>query len=831
MRQLLPSAATPTSERAHAVASVLLTPFPPRRLALVFRFVIVKLKPLTTSQQSSAVSSQLKGYKAAENLMGFSDIRSNHNLLFKEAFTAQEREIMESIERLDLFLWADPPENAHKDPAETPPVAFDPSFRIWVKPEGAKDARIAKKKTASGHLTSSTLLAANTALSDFLDAFDAELKKHEAKDASAQQHGLDEAKVEQALWQVAPQGLADHHWKLAKKLGLFHQKAKTSADFKKQVEDLSEYKVERPNDQMSLRQVWNIILTRTDEVFSVNERLFETYKKAMRALIEELDIGTGRPLDPDYKYGADDASAVLEKLGLSKDKRSKELEDALTEYVTTEEKQIQVLTLGELKDPVRVHEKAIDDYFRRFVDEGVAEACVVDILRGRAVLQQATAITTLVQKLTRARGAPLTFRDKDLFGVELELVRVKNKFYPGNLDPSRFRNLLLNLKIRDTRCGIECFCELQLHHADILLWNTLSHAHDNYDFFRRDLSNNYERQLGESLGRVLEFLEEIGGVPVLLSLLVLVFGADKGSGTNEWLKGLPMTRATLYERAVQAALETALREASPSVQADVPKIKTMLCKIAISNHLVADGSAGKREFSMSDVKAVLDAHEVKLWNQFLPQPDVDADEKKEKGVPLIKTVFLSPDQVGEGSRFQFKHLSFQEALFAQGLIDTLKGKNRAKMKEAFVESLDSFVVNYLGNPWYLNCLRIGAGPLGTALADEICESWELESLMQALAFKEQKPLRALSYVLHGNEKLKKLVLRGTTIPSGEEIGSVAVAISNCSLLKELNVQDLKPASAVKEIGQELLQSTNHKCAALTRTLTSDATAEPCLHIS
>ena len=46
--------------------------------------------------------------------------------------------------------------------------------------------------------------------------------------------------------------------------------------------------------------------------------------------------------------------------------------------------------------------------------------------------------------------------------------------------------------------------------------------------------------------------------------------------------------------------------------------------------------------------------------------------------------------------------------------------------------------------------------------------------MQALAFKEQKPLRALSYVLHGNEKLKKLVLRGTTIPSGEEIGSVAV---------------------------------------------------------
>lgn len=53
-------------------------------------------------------------------------------------------------------------------------------------------------------------------------------------------------------------------------------------------------------------------------------------------------------------------------------------------------------------------------------------------------------------------------------------------------------------------------------------YNEDAHAHAHYNFFRSLLSGAYSSGLDEMLERALLFLEVLSGVPVLLSLLVLI---------------------------------------------------------------------------------------------------------------------------------------------------------------------------------------------------------------------------------------------------------------------------------------------------------------------
>ena len=59
------------------------------------------------------------------------------------------------------------------------------------------------------------------------------------------------------------------------------------------------------------------------------------------------------------------------------------------------------LKMGPLKDPVRVHEKAIDEYAKRFPGS-LAEACVADVLRCRAECSDGAGMLQLLQKLKKA---------------------------------------------------------------------------------------------------------------------------------------------------------------------------------------------------------------------------------------------------------------------------------------------------------------------------------------------------------------------------------------------------------------------------------------------
>ena len=66
--------------------------------------------------------------------------------------------------------------------------------------------------------------------------------------------------------------------------------------------------------------------------------------------------------------------------------------------------------------------------------------------------------------------------------VTIELLRAKNKCSPKLLDPTRYRNVLCN--VRMTVDGNSVIVELQVHHRLVYDYNHDSDAHTPYEFFR-----------------------------------------------------------------------------------------------------------------------------------------------------------------------------------------------------------------------------------------------------------------------------------------------------------------------------------------------------------
>ena len=175
---------------------------------------------------------------------------------------------------------------------------------------------------------------------------------------------------------------------------------------------------------------------------------------------------------------------------------------------------------------------------------------------------------------------------------------MKNKCAPESLDPTHFRNFLV---ICQFKCGqMSIFAEVQVHHAAVLAHNEAPHAHDHYEYFRAKLCNKYQEQLDEMLERMLTFLDEIHGVPVLLSMLVLILKHMDADAVKE----LPMTSLQLYKEAAKYAVREALSGSTKSVEDTM----RMLRHLAMKNHLER-----RRIFSASDVYRMLVSEDVDIW--------------------------------------------------------------------------------------------------------------------------------------------------------------------------------------------------------------------------
>ena len=465
--------------------------------------------------------------------------------------------------------------------------------------------------------------------------------------------------------------------------------------------------------------LWQEIIARTDELYVAAEAMQDRFKEAIESLA---------PASKVLPSNAKDASAMAEVL------------------------------IAPFKDPVRIFEKAGTDYGDRFKDEVLPEANILDVLRSSIICTSAEELIAVLEKLKK--GFTLKAPDGDAPEFKVSLARMKNKANPKEIDPTHFRNVLCNLKLE---CGgLVHYGELQVHHRQIRQYNEESHAHDVYEYFRTELGGSYGPVLNKTLERTILFLEEASGVPVLLSMLVLVFEmrgqkADAARREGQEVKAnLPKTRMELYQMAIRGAIAKTLNKNQK--EADIELADQMLSRVAVANMEAKQ----RREFNDSHVREVLEEQfpdEWQLWVRL----------QQDGELPLIKV--LTEGDAYEKAEFQFAHLSFQEAFFALHL----------KATAASWPGWDTDADHFMSNPSHDNTCRIGGDELGSALA---CRrpSWDLSSASDTSN-------RIYSHVLNGASQHLQC-LRGI---APALVTTVISFLASSPTLDELGFRGLKKA--------------------------------------
>ena len=139
----------------------------------------------------------------------------------------------------------------------------------------------------------------------------------------------------------------------------------------------------------------------------------------------------------------------------------------------------------------------------------------------------------------------------------IEIMSIYNKF--AELDPTHFRCAICTLRL--TFRGVSIYCELEVHYHEIMriALNEDNLAYEHYNFFRRRLAGQVpEDELDQLLESKLVFLVDATGIPVLLSLLVLIFTSG-----GEDLTKLPSNRIELCELGRDSPLASHLSLLTP----------------------------------------------------------------------------------------------------------------------------------------------------------------------------------------------------------------------------------------------------------------------------
>ena len=401
-------------------------------------------------------------------------------------------------------------------------------------------------------------------------------------------------------------------------------------------------------------KLWEDIWRRTDELYVVTEQCAAVFEQAMRSM--------------------------LNRAGLSNDG----------------------IVIGPIKDPMRAHEKAMDEYVDRVFEPQetfLPEACITDMIRLKAIC---TNPETMLEIMTTLRkGFEMEIDGVD---VRIEFVRIQNNF-PSSADAFHFRSFLVNMRVMYKH--LATYGEVQVHHKTLLDHDNSSETHKHRDYFRSMLSG--EHNLNDKMIGVLEFLTYVLSDPTLLSMLILTILAHKG----EARVALPSNRLELYELASSGALLARMKQRRGKARADLKKnskrakseeasvlrmLRAVAAHVQIEHLRVFDTEDVRR--ALADQPGLLDA-----WNFMVSEP---------AGLPLVRALTADAGK-SEPAKFEFKHISMQEALFCLAIerreIDTFWNSGSKEAK--------------LNDPFYDHAFWIGEERLNTALA-EIDDNWELK---------------------------------------------------------------------------------------------------------
>lgn len=397
--------------------------------------------------------------------------------------------------------------------------------------------------------------------------------------------------------------------------------------------------------QTSIAALWPRVVARTDELLHVAETMRPLYEHALENLLGRLNL-----------MHADDG----------------------VEF-----------TVGDLlvDEPIRIHERAFDVYLSRFDDGIIPEACVSDVLRARIDVSKGAHLTTLLEALSGGVDVAL---DGGL-NVRLEIIRCENGF--SRPTPAHMRSVGLTLSLMCD--GLETLCELQLHHTAIakLHHAGAARAHSSLGFFEKLITHRllgggfygsggeYARSprrglissdlLEAALEKELLFLDEVASSPTQLAMLTLAFAAPGGdfeavyvpmepSSTDALatsMPPLPIDTYELYAGAMQRVLDRNLARAPRALRNGVPGLVQEI--IRLLRMLAADNMRARRiQFTDTNVEEALPPHELQLWKRLIDEMG---------SVPLVRRLVAS--SASADGVFEFRHLSLQEALAVEYVLD------------------------------------------------------------------------------------------------------------------------------------------------------------------
>ena len=670
-------------------------------------FTVMDLVPISEEQQREALELQLKdspqGKAFSEHLTAFATIRRKHDELYRECFADDERAAIEKWQAPDkLVLEAE----------DSQPKRRDPEMR-----QRAADGTFVKRSCGPPKSRYHRTLA-SFFTEGVLRSLDAVLYQEAAAD-------VERAKIEALVEQLPHDGVA--HLQERYGTGLFERSRDESTDDAKHTR--AALKREPTFEAMGVAVKLGLLLLE-------RRRRLEGRNDADEKLRCAAPQATALKLWPAIVARTDEIYVALEDL---KDLFEEAVKQLAADHALAADGDV---IFGGLKDAVRIHEKALGDYLDDFDDWAddyvLPEACVLDVLRVRIVCLDAKTVLALQDTL---KGGV----EVDVGGgrVRLEVIRCKNKF--GVCDPTHFRNILNNVRLT-THDGREAFVEVQVQHQRILQYNNESHAHDHFDFFRSLLAATYDKGLDAMLEKTVRFFAEIRGVPVKLSMLVLLFKHRCAGDTAP----LPTDPLELYWMAMKLS----------STMETVGMLQTLA---------IANMCAGRREFTSEHAIDAFEAamrsasygsneaeQALALWQRLL---------QDDGAIPLVKV--LETDAIAQRRRqglFQFKHLSFQEALYAQHLVDT-------NARDLVVWADDARYHEFVTNPFHHQTMLIGGGRLGVALA-RVRPKWELSSL-------DASATAAVRALLDGNNELTGLRLQ--SCHELEELPELAGAVGLTSI--------------------------------------------------
>ena len=452
------------------------------------------------------------------------------------------------------------------------------------------------------------------------------------------------------------------------------------------------------------------------------------------------------------------------------------------------------LSIGSLKDPIRSHEKALDDYEGRFEDNELAESCLPDVIRFRALTEESKSIEQIQKKLLEGFQCEV-----DGHIAKLELIRVKNKF--RDLDPTHFRNILNNVRLHYQ--GQSFLGEIQLHHEKIIKHNEDSDAHHHYNYFRALMKEDYDEGLSKQLDFVLEtsmvVFEEVVKVPVLLSMLAVVL---KGEADGAMIK-LPTDIFSLYSSATSFVVEEAVPKYKEEGLSD-SDITECLRTLAYHNQL-----AHRRIFTSKNAVDWLQGKPslITTWQKMLHHHD---------SPPLIK-VLTAASATGEGGEYQYSHLSFQEFFF----LETIRRSSEEGLPDGFKwETIDD-KIEFFRDKFNDNITRLG----GTIIGEKLFSQKYGSDLSFCKCFSNpDQTLRLCRVMSKPGHTIRKLTITGCSFDKaslellGHGIGLKASKVETldlaCNGLDDFQLEYLISSGVLRGNLKELILASNLICGAL-----------------